>query len=109
MRNEREPTDAWFRPKTRGYGAHPVSWKGWAAIGAYVAALAVLTPALLMTQRAPSKLALAVYLAAAAALTIAFVMVARRKTDGDWRWRWGEQNRDPGSSQKSSSDNALKS
>jgi hypothetical protein len=29
-------SDYWFKPKTRGYGATPANWKGWAAtIGAW--------------------------------------------------------------------------
>jgi len=34
-------TEYWFRPKTYGYGATPVNWKGWASSLVAVVALLV--------------------------------------------------------------------
>ena len=33
----------WFKPKTHGYGATPVTWQGWVASGAFVALVIVVT------------------------------------------------------------------
>lgn len=91
--------DYWFRPKTHGYGADAANWKGWLAILAYVAAslllsfLLVIGPALQGAR--PSTWSLLIYFAALGALTVGFMALVRAKTDGDWRWRWGEDDRKP--------------
>jgi hypothetical protein len=33
----------WFKPHTHGYGATPSGWKGWAAIGVFVATVLALS------------------------------------------------------------------
>jgi len=35
-------SDAWFKPISQGFGARPANWRGWGAIGAYVAVLVLL-------------------------------------------------------------------
>jgi hypothetical protein len=77
----------WFRPKTYGYGATPVTWEGWAVVGAYVAV--VLTVVLLLTTRDHISTTWLSAIAVIAVATGAMVFVGRQKTDGDWRWRWG--------------------
>ena len=32
----------WFKPKTYGYGATPVTWQGWAIVAGFVAAVVLL-------------------------------------------------------------------
>lgn len=69
----------WFVPRRYGYGATPVRWQGWAV----VAALAILLIALFRWRVAwPVRVLLAMLAASA-------VLLAWRKTDGQWRWRWG--------------------
>jgi hypothetical protein len=88
--------DYWFFPKTHGYGAYPKNWKGWAAIGVFILAELVLVLALIalvLPSRAgePLNLALIVaWLAVMAALIVGFYRLTRARTDGEWRWRWGE-------------------
>lgn len=85
-----DPGDPWFTPKSHGYGATPKNWKGWAATLGFVA-LMVLVSMLVMGQRggaAPSVLQMGLWIISLVALTAAFVWLARRKTDGEWRWRW---------------------
>jgi len=69
----------WFRPKLFGWGVVPVTWQGWAMTLAFVVLLG-----LLVTAFEP-----AFALLFALPLLTSFMLVAWRKTDGDWRWRWG--------------------
>jgi hypothetical protein len=80
-------TTYWFKPRQFGYGATPISWQGWvlslAGMIVVVAATAWLTTLTAVDPR--FWLALAIDAAVIAALLV----VSRRKTDGEWRWRWG--------------------
>jgi hypothetical protein len=86
-------TEYWFRPKRYGYGATPVTWQGWAltfaAPGLIVAAVAAMA-ALGATANAVYWIVLAAIAIAATAIT---VVVSYRRTDGEWRWRWGNGER----------------
>ena len=77
----------WFRPKTYGYGATPVTWEGWAVI---VAAVIVMAGAavLILNNGAHSPSALIAFFAVQAVVLAALWIVCRRKTEGEWRWRW---------------------
>jgi hypothetical protein len=82
-------TGYWFRPKRYGYGATPVTWEGWAVTFAVVVLVAgsVLVMNLLVDRgNAFAWLAWAVGLSL---LMLWFVRLSRRRTDGEWRWRWG--------------------
>jgi hypothetical protein len=80
-------TTYWFKPRQFGYGATPITWQGWvlslAGMIVVVAATAWLTTLTAVDPR--FWLALVIDAAVIAALLI----VSRRKTDGEWRWRWG--------------------
>ena len=79
----------WFKPKRYGLGASPSSWEGWAATGIYV--LAIVGLSLAFTHPgAPPPVA---FIAITAALTIVFVGLCWAKTEGGWRWRWGDEDR----------------
>jgi len=82
-------TTYWFRPKRHGYGATPVTWQGWAVTLTAVAAIVTMSLFLRLTER--YDWALVVMLGFDAVVVIALVIVSRRKTDGEWRWRWGER------------------
>jgi hypothetical protein len=76
----------WFKPKRYGYGATPVTWQGWAVtIGTVFAIVA----ASLCVRPSPWVLALVLAFDAAAVFTL--VIISRRKTEGEWRWRWGDR------------------
>ena len=79
-------TTYWFRPKRYGYGATPVTWQGWAVTLATVLAMLAVSLFLRLTERHPWALAL--MLAFDAACLVALFVVSRRKTEGQWRWRW---------------------
>ena len=78
----------WFRPRKYGYGAAPSSWEGWVFIAAFVVVIGALT-LWLDFGGPPSRNRIVAHLLSVAGLTIAFVWVCWKKTDGEWRWRWG--------------------
>jgi hypothetical protein len=80
-------TTYWFKPKRYGYGATPVTWQGWAVT--FGAVLAMVAVSLLLRGNATSPWGLAAVLAFDVAVIIALAIVSYRKTDGEWRWRWG--------------------
>lgn len=72
---------AWFAPKQYGYGAgSPISWQGWLAMAVFLAAIALVATMLEGGAR----------VVATVLLVVGFVLLARAKTQGGWRWRWGE-------------------
>jgi hypothetical protein len=88
-------TQYWFKPHAYGYGATPANWKGWAAVAVYAALVLALVlsvgtlPADLPEGPRPWQVATAAIMIAA--LTYGFIRLARKKTDGQWAWRWGRQ------------------
>ena len=83
-RREASVTRYWFRPKSFGYGATPVTWQGWAVTvgGALLTAACFVFATLTRGGSAP-------FWAAGLALVAALTIVAKIKTDGAWRWRDG--------------------
>jgi len=82
----------WFRPKQYGYGATPATWEGWAAT---VASLVLLAGSLAGLQwlAGPGNLTAWLLWAVVAAAGIWwFAQFTRRRTDGEWRWRWGDES-----------------
>jgi uncharacterized membrane protein HdeD (DUF308 family) len=84
-------TAYWFKPKRYGYGATPTTWQGWAVtLGTVAVMLSAALAVGVSGQRGHWALAelLAIY---AVCLGTLFI-VCRRKTDGEWRWRWGDRS-----------------
>jgi hypothetical protein len=75
----------WFRPKTYGFGATPVTWEGWAVIAVYVAVVC----AVVLLRRKRSLRSWWQAVIAILIATGAMAWVAEAKTDGAWEWRWG--------------------
>lgn len=74
----------WFRVKRYGFGAGlPCSWEGWALLAGFL--VVVVTSGVVLAGRNP-MLHLGLVLAATAIL----VVVSWRKSDGPWKWRWGQ-------------------
>jgi hypothetical protein len=87
----------WFKPHAYGYGATPANWKGWAVVAAYVAAILAVTSPLLLAWPAglpasPAAWQIATAILMVALLTVGFIRLCRARTDGQWRWRWGERD-----------------
>ena len=86
---------AWFRPKTRGYGAgRPIHWKGWALLAAFIAAIIVFPFPLeyYLGRPANSLERLAVIIA----IAVPFIWIIKRKTEGGWHWRSGKDEDEDG-------------
>ena len=76
----------WFKPKRYGYGATPVTWQGWAVTLGIAGAMAAIVLLMEGTDGLATRTGIVV---AALAVLAALVIIARRRTDGEWRWRWG--------------------
>ncbi len=86
-------TQYWFKPKRYGYGAMPTTWQGWAVTIATVVAMVAVSLFLRLEFRGYWALA-GMLTFDAIALTALFI-VSRRKTAGEWRWRWGRRSDAP--------------
>jgi hypothetical protein len=80
-------TKCWFRPKRYGYGATPTTWQGWLLIAGIV--LAMVAVSLYLRLTAHSLWGLAALLVFNAVALAILAVVSYRKTEGEWRWRWG--------------------
>jgi hypothetical protein len=80
----------WFKAKRHGIGAIPATWEGWALAALAIVAILVerqaIPPHLTDPQAGDAAALLAQAATAAAAL-----LLCRLKTEGGWRWRWGER------------------
>jgi len=85
-------TAYWFKPKRYGYGATPVTWEGWAATVAAILIVAGSVVAMNLLIERENAFAWGAWAMAVAAVTFWFVQFSRRRTDGEWRWRWGAEN-----------------
>lgn len=71
----------WFAPKAYGFGAVPVTWQGLMVTSAFV----LLAGLIANTAQHRSEVWLWLFVP----LTLAFIGLCWAKTDGGWRWRWG--------------------
>ncbi len=81
----------WFKPRRYGIGVTPSTPEGWAATAACVILLildAWLLPRLIPEPRLGRALAMVILVT----ILGGFVWLAHAKTDGEWRWRWGEDD-----------------
>ncbi len=85
----------WFRPKCYGYGATPVTWEGWLATFGVCGGLAGSIVAMQVLVARSNFVAWMAWAAVVVGVTLWFGRVARRRTDGEWRWRWGEDSLRP--------------
>ncbi len=82
----------WFKQKRFGLGAAPANWKGWAFTASYIALLVGTMSWLTANTHNPHAHPLAA-IGISIALTVVFVYVCWLKTEGGWRWRWGDDER----------------
>jgi len=79
---------AWFAPKRFGYGAGmPIAWQGWVVMIGFIAAIIAL---LVVSRMLVEPLASRVTICGSTVLIALLIAIARAKTDGGWRWRWGD-------------------
>jgi len=75
----------WFRVKRYGFGAGlPCSWEGWALLIGFL--VIVISSAIVLVGRNPMM-----HLGVVLASTAVLVVVSWRKSDGPWKWRWGDK------------------
>jgi hypothetical protein len=80
----------WFKQRRYGYGATPTTGQGWALVLVLLAAIALLAIGAASLADGVSPLAMALLASAALAGILGSVVVTYRKTEGGWRWRWGD-------------------
>jgi hypothetical protein len=81
----------WFKPKRYGYGATPMTWQGWALILGAVLVIATAAVLFLGHHHPLGASALLAFFATEAIVLAVLWVIVRRKTDGELRWRWGNQ------------------
>jgi predicted anti-sigma-YlaC factor YlaD len=75
----------WFRVKRYGVGAGlPCSWEGWALLAGFL--VVIVTSGVVLAGRDPM-----LHLGVVLASTAIVVVVSWRKSDGPWKWRWGNE------------------
>jgi len=84
-------TRYWFKPRRYGYGAAPASWEGWAVALAVMAIVIGSIVGMEMLVDRSNFEAWMIWAVAVGVITFWFVRVARNRTDGEWRWRWGDR------------------
>ena len=86
-------THYWFRPKRYGYGATPATWEGRAVTIAVAVFLAGSIVAMNLLVERSNLVAWLVWAVVILGMTYGFVQLSWRRTDGEWRWRWGAGNK----------------
>jgi hypothetical protein len=81
--------DYWFKPRRYGHGATPTTWQGWAAIIVFLIVVPLVALGLMWAMpNVFGLLAIVIFIPLAAYF---FITLVRNKTDGEWRWRWGDR------------------
>ncbi len=88
----RLPGRPWFKPHRFGFGASPYTWEGWLFTAFYVAGIIVVMQASKILDGTNLSVAFGHFLVALLVLSAVFVVFIWLKTDGPWRWRWGERS-----------------
>ena len=74
----------WFRVKRYGFGAGvPCSWEVWALVAVFLAI--VIVSGVVLMDRNPM-----LHFGVVLASTAIVIVVSWRKSDGPWKWRWGQ-------------------
>jgi asparagine N-glycosylation enzyme membrane subunit Stt3 len=80
----------WFRPKSFGYGATPITWEGWllTLASVVVTGAAILVAILAEVRNWPDRRIYQVTCLIVVGMTqLVTIIVAKLKTNEDWRWR----------------------
>jgi hypothetical protein len=84
-------TTFWFKPKTYGFGATPVTWQGWLLVLFHVAVVVAVMVLLGLGGITAERLAAGAVLVLLVSMAVVWVSVV--KTEGRWEWRWGAGNK----------------
>ena len=86
-------TRYWFKPRCYGYGATPITWEGWLVTLACIAIVIGSIVAMNLLADRSNFAAWMTWAVVIVGITLCFVSVSRRRTDGEWRWRWGAKEK----------------
>ena len=81
----------WFKPRRYGYGATPVTWEGWILTIGVAAVIILSIVAMNLLADRSNVVAWLVWAAFIAAVAFLMFHISRQRTDGEWRWRWGQR------------------
>ncbi len=81
-----------FKPKRYGDGASPANWKGWLVTFGFIAILYAFLAGIVAYRDELSVGAFVAWAVGFVAAELTFIWIAWKKTDGDWRWRWGSDD-----------------
>jgi hypothetical protein len=84
-------TRYWFRPKRYGYGATPVTWEGWVLTAGIAGVIALSVVAMNLLVGRSNVGAWFAWAAFTAIAVLWMVRICRQRTNGEWRWRWGQR------------------
>ncbi|GAB6853757.1 hypothetical protein [Asaia astilbis] len=85
---------AWFAAKRYGYGAGmPIAWQGWIALFSLMAVVSLPFYALVFLPVSQPGLVISALCVVDLLAIIAFGWICRSRTEGGWRWRWGDEGR----------------
>ncbi|MCA9497468.1 MAG: hypothetical protein KC589_11095 [Nanoarchaeota archaeon] len=73
----------WFKPKSYGYGATPISWEGWVLTIAFILAIFILVKYTLYHPY--------LFYSWLILLIMILILIAKNKTEEKWAWRWGRK------------------
>ena len=73
----------WFKPKKYGLGAQPSSWEGWVLTVGFIGWMVVMSQRYLPHSKSDFYWAFGLSI-------IAFIYFVKKKTEGEWKWRWGK-------------------
>jgi prolipoprotein diacylglyceryltransferase len=86
-------SEYWFKPRSYGYGATPIHWKGWVASIGFLMALAAASFGLLSSGVArPTTGQILLWAVLVGIATSMFIKFCKSRTRGEWRWRWGAKS-----------------
>ena len=81
----------WFKPRRSGYGAVPATWEGWTVTLAVAGIVIGSIVAMELLVDHSDSIAWMIWALVIGAVTYRFVRLVRERTDGEWRWRWGNR------------------
>jgi hypothetical protein len=77
----------WFKPKTFGYGATPITWEGWALTLGFALVIAGCVVTIIRHKESLPTFVTSLVIIVVA--TIVLTAVSVQKTDGAWGWNAG--------------------
>ena len=81
----------WFKQRRYGMGATPSTSQGWVLMLVFLAVIIACVALVLVAGANNSPAGVIAAFAALLIATLVMIWVSWRKTEGGWRWRWGDE------------------